>query len=766
LIVAGEPLGMRHTAGTLKAPPGPGDVFEVVRRDAAVVHGQLLAGRPVEPDALADLRAELGLVSPAACVLVPREILLSAASLPVAILEAPVLVPAREACAAWVEPLGRAAVARALLLGLAAMAESLGAAHSVGFVHGAVEATQVFALGPAPGAPLALAGFGLSVVGRAPGAAPLAPRRDLVDLVRALHTLLGAAKIDLEGAATVKWLLLRQAALHGEHPALGSGALLAETFRDLARLDTEEAPRATARPARSTTLAPARSSGASPRESAGRHPAFRPEDGSTPREPLRRSGRPPSPNAPPRAIQARPTVRVGRTLGLAAGLSVALVAVAGGLSLYNARHNLRNLPEGRRLSLGRGRSVPRCADESPASVQGVVLDGRVTEFDLACTRADASPMLVLLARQDTAVRVAVRPARHDAALTLAPFPVARGAVELGPVLAPAANGDEAAAVWFAWRNGVGPPLAVARMEGGASRLRPVSVAAWDDVPLHGAQVVWADADTSWLVTSVGDRAHRHSLLVALSSAPTHPPVIAWRLGDAQAVAAIPGPRPTVLLHTLNGAADGLGLQALTLDLGALAVARLPAGTVDPTRIEGVPLPARARTASGLLQITTGEEVDVVARGQRDTAGAAHFLLTVGARLPAETCADTGRCVGAGQVIHATFAGVESPVASVVAPRAWAEALLGSDGASPGDAAAPGPLTAVLRDATPEGLPGAGRQLVALGAPSAGAVAAPGVGGQRARWVRCGGELWVALREEQPTPRVTVRPAGCMGIQGL
>ncbi len=771
MIVAGEPLGMRHTVGPLAGPVGPGDVFEVVRRDAAVVHGQLLTGRPVEPDAIADLRSELGLVPRAACVLVPREILLSTASLPVAILEAPLLLSPSRVFPDWVASAGRGVVARALLQSAASMAEALGAGHTVGYIHGAVEATQVFALGPEPGAPLALAGFGLSHFGRgASGEAPTA-HRDLVDLVRVLHTLLGLAKVEPEGAAAVKWLLLHQAAMHGQHPALASGTHLAETLRELVRLDTEEAPRATGRGARLTTMAPVRGPGAPPRrEPTGRHPAFQPDNANSPREPLRRSGRPPAPHTTvPKPIQARPTVRLGRTLGVAAGLSVALVALAGALSLYNARTHLRDVAQGRLTHRWRQAIPAPCPGELARSALGLGFQGRVSDFDLSCAGGASDPLLVLVAREDTSVRVATRPAQRGGLLTLAPLPVARGAVELGPVLAQSAEGGGRDPLWFAWRNGVGAPFTVARLEGSASRLRTVSVTAWDDVPLHGAHLVWADGTASWVVTSVGDRTHRHTLLIELSGSPGRPPVIAWRLGDAQAVSAIPGPRPTILLHEASPGGGGVALRALTVDLGLLGAARLPGSLVDPTLIEGAPVPARARNLSERLQINTGEEVDVVPTGLRDARGSAHFVLTVGPRMPQERCMETGRCVGAGQVIHTTFRGAELPTATVVSPRAWAESLLPFEAPEAlgdrGDASEVPALVAVLREASPEGLPGARRRIVPLspeGGPRGAETVLSEVGGVRAQWIRCGGETWVAVREDLPTSRVIVRPAACLG----
>jgi len=768
---------MRHTVGALAGPVGPGDVFEVVRRDAAIVHGQLLSGRPVEPDALADLRAELGLVPPAPCVLVPRDLLLSTGSLPVAVLEAPLLLPATRVGPDWLTTLGRGPFVRGLLQSVAAMAEALGAGHTVGFVHGSIEATQVFARSPEPGSTLCLAGFGMSYFGRGTAETPVA-RRDLVDLVRVLHTLFGLVRAEPEGAAAVKWLLLRQSAMHGEHPALASGTQLAETLRDLARLDTEEAPRATRQSPRATTLAPVRGPSSPPRrDGPGRHPAFEPDDGLSPREPLRRSTRPQSGHQAPLAIRPKPTVRLGRTLGVAAGLSVALVALAGGLTLYNARHHLRTMSQGR-LSL-RSRPDPSalCPGELAASAEGLAFSGRVADFDLGCTGDRDAPLLVVVAREDTGIRVVTRPARRGASLSLAPLPLARGAVELGPMLVPPSDaGDPSAGqpLWFAWRNGVGAPFSVARLEGNASRLRPVSVAGWDDIPLHGAHTVWAEGSTAWVVTSVGDRAHRHALLLALSSVVGHTPVIAWRIADAYAVATIPGPRPVVLLHETTPEATGITLRTITLDLATLAAARLSGALVDPTLIQGAPMPPRARSVSGTLQLTTGQELDVVPRGQRDAAGIAHFVLTVGPRMPAERCAETGRCVGVGQVLHASFQGAELPTATVVSQRAWAEALLPPDvPEETGDAGPPQGLMAVLREATPEGLPGTGRRLVPLDAPGAGAdggvvaeTTLAQVGGVRAQWARCGGETWVAVREDLPTARLIVRPAACLGPRPL
>lgn len=752
MIHAGENLGPRHVAGALGAPVAPGDVFEVIRQGAAVVQGQLLAGEPMERGRFEELRDTLKLLPAQSALLAPAELTLSLSGLPVAIVDTPRLLALSAVLGERAPGLARGPLVKALFLAFARVAEGLAETHALGLSHGAIDVSRFYVTDDA--LPEALDGLKLGAFGLGETQAP--PRRDLVELLRALHRMFTVAQTQPAGPASAKWLLLHQSAMHGEHPALESAGTLAATLRELARLDAEEDPRATTRPQRTATLTPARGASAGqastrPSTLAGaRHPAFVPDD-ATPREPLRRTERPTSGRArPPRPVPPAKTVRFGRTLAAATLSALTLVAVAAGLYLWKGRDQLSQIAVGQLLP-GHPRASLRCPGENATSQSGARFAEDVTSFRAACVNAAEGPQLVVVAREGTSVRVASRLARRGEAFRTAVLPVDRGAVELGSALSTAADGHPSA-LWFSWRSAVGNPFTIARVEGSASQLRPFSINGWDDIRLRGANLVAVTGDTAWLSTSAGSDLHGHSLLVAVEMAPTveRPPVTVWRLGDAPLAATLPGPRPGFLLMSRVPNSHDVIFTLVEVDLALLRSART--NTAAPAELDGLALPPRAVTTREPLRFEVDEAVDVAPQGVTTPDGVHQFVMTLGAPLSDERAEATGHHVAPGRMLLLRIPAVGQPVASPLGTRGLAESLEPS----------PAGLRALVRDADPNGLPGESIRFLTLN--SAGAITETSVGhggGDQIVRIACGEDAWLLSLDPHQRARVLARPEVCL-----
>jgi len=265
LIAVGDPLGKRFTVSRAPEEERAGELFEVIDRDAAAVAAQLLGSTPSATEHLGDLRPVLGAVPSNSTLLRPREITMNRASLPIAIFGVAALVPLRQRLGEVVSALGKPGAVASLLTWFAAISTDLDRVHAAGICHGAIHQRYIACPVGGPVERGFLVGFGVDALARrngAPDAPAATPRKDLVDLLSALHDLFITQALSPEGGAAGKWTLLRHSSQHGEHPALASGTELGKTLTELAKLSLETpAPMPSMRPRNPTIPPPTRSDG-------------------------------------------------------------------------------------------------------------------------------------------------------------------------------------------------------------------------------------------------------------------------------------------------------------------------------------------------------------------------------------------------------------------------------------------------------------------------------------------------------------------------
>lgn len=737
MIAVGDPLGKRFTVSRAPEEERPGELFEVIERDAAAVAAQLLGGTASATDHLADLRPVLGAVPSNSTLLRPREITMNRASLPIAIFAVPGLVPMRERLGEVVSALGKPATVAALLTWFAAIAADLDRVHAANVYHGVISQRYVVCPVGGPVERCQLVGFGIDALSRrlSPDQAPATPRKDLVDLLTALHELFITQGLAPDGSAAGKWTLLRHSAQHGEHPALASGTELGKTLTELAKLSLEPAaPMAPMRPQRSATLAPPMRA-----EGGARNPTIPPPRATRPREDsvtsradrsirgLRGASIPPEPRPP----AARPWVR-GVLIGV--GL-VALFAGAGFVYLSRGPKEPTSIsaPRPRPLRVVEG---PRCEGEDLSPPAG--FETAATDFDVAC--APDGRTLVAIAREGTAIRTASREARRGQAWRYVSSSDATGAVELGAAVATADG------LWSIWRNGVGEPVGLAEVSRDPHAHAPVPLAGWDNVPLRGVMLLHRDQTATWLVSNVESEGGAHPVLFHVQGGEGRgrASIQTWYLGAGTVEAVIVGPTPTLLFHQRDG--GGHRLSALWPQLALLASAR-PGG--DATSVRGATPAENALRRSSPVTIA-GEALAATMTGVRvgDEAG---FVVTLGPARPAEDCPSRGRCVGPGAVHLLRFNPARpAPVDVTVATESVALDVLGEGPdrwlvlhEPAGVAAHP-----TLRLSTVVGDTSTHSDIASLGA-------------GRGRLVRCGDALWLGQRLASPTPRIVVAPVDCL-----
>jgi hypothetical protein len=755
LIEAGEPLGTRYVVVRPVADPRAGVLFEIVDRAGQQLFGQLLHDAAVAPAVAQEVRTALVGLPALAAILKPRDVALTPQALPVAILERPGGVsPLGPRLGGVVEALGKRETTQWLLRQCASIANDLAQVHQAGVVHGAISASAVVCASEGDVGMPQLTGFGVNAFARGndPQKAPTR-RADLVDLLGAMQELFTGAGLSPEGGAAAKWSILCASAKHGEHPALASGTSLASAFNEMASLKPDDGAPPPRPSMRAQTLVgprssapPPSSSGAPPRASAPNRASTIPPAGrkSNPsRTGMRTAPRAEEPAAPP----APSKWRVSLAVVIPALLFIA-AAVAGlvwyvlqvGQDVGTGRLAARRLPSA---------SAPTavCEGESHTQAQGIP-EFRGAEFEAVCM--PTPDRLALVARKGTEVILTSRAVQRGQRFG-EPQTMARGVVELGSALA------REGVLWAAWRNGVGDPFGIGRVEGDRPATVSVPIPGWDSIPLRGAMLLDVNARVAWLVTNIASQTEgAHVILLQVTFGPSAPDVVAWRLGDGVAESVIPGATPAVLLRQRTQEAGVVRQEFVDVSLNLAAIGQLhrPA---DPTAVAGATLPATAAQRS-TAQVLDGAVTGVVRHGVE--AGGAHaWLVGRGGVRPAESCEAPERCHTAGPVVVLAFSRDAAPAVTPIIPSGWATELYAVEGGgvraittAANVAGAELPFHSAVTLPNARSAPGSERSNVAT------------FRSPRVRVVACGREAWSVFDAVQPAPALSALPTACVQAQ--
>lgn len=746
MIEAGEPIGTRYVVVNTVTEPRAGVIFEVADHGGMQFHGQLLCATPVAPAVAAGVRQALVSLPALPTVLKPRDVALTSHALPVSLLERPGgATHATSRLSEVVDALGKREATVWLFRQVAAVANDLAQVHQGGTIHGAIGAQSLVCAAIGEPGNLQLTGFGIDAFARN-GGADAAPtkRTDLVALLNALQELFSASGLSPEGGAAAKWLLLRTSAQHGEHPALASGTALATALNEMAALRPDDA---SPRVVRAQTLAPPTRATQSRASSApGARPSSSP--GARKTDPVsRRPG--PGSIKPPAEVESdpppsRPKVHLAVVIP---GILLITAVVAAGVwyALHAASDvsvaRLQGPPPAPHLAAGAA-----CQGEDPAHLEGIADFQAPAQFDAVCL--PSPDRLGWLVRSDTSVRLLTRATTRGAHASEG-IAVGQGAVELGTALV------RESALWVSWRNGVGAPFGLARVEGERVATVSVPLQGWESVPLKGAWLLDVNARDAWIVTSVLHEGSEHAVLLQVTFGPSSPDVVAWLAGPGVVHGVIAGENPAILMgRKLNGDAPRHELSDVTFNLAAIRAARRPS---DPSSARGAALPDVAVTRSTGLVL---DSAAIGAAGRGVTVGTTHaWLVARGGVQPSEGCLVPERCHTPGPVTVLAFAQGAAPTATQVAPTGWAVDLAAAQG---------GGLSALVNTANVAGVPVPFHTLFTLANPTS-----PPTAPQRnlttgrsprARIIACGSETWVAFDATHPSPVLTALPLSCVNTQ--
>ncbi len=746
MIEAGEPLGTRYVVVKTVTEPRAGALFEVADHAGMQFHGQLLSATAVAPALAAAVRQAVVGLPALPSVLKARDVALTSHALPVALLERPGgTTLATERLAEIIDALGKREATVWLFRQIAAIANDLAQIHQGGATHGAISAQCLVCAALGDAGNLQLSGFGIDAFARGnnPESAP-SKRTDLVALLNALQELFSLGGLSPEGGAAAKWLLLRTSAQHGEHPALASGASLATALTEMAALRPDDSP---PRVVRAPTLAPPTRSTAGARQSNAPSPSRRPEAGARKTDPPgRRSsdGGSGSIKPPPAAGSdppARPKVHLGVVVP---GILLITAIVAAGV--WYALHTTNDVSVAH-LQAPAHRLSPApaatCQGETPDHPEGVADFQAPAEFDTLCL---SSPdRLAWIVRRRNSVELVTRPAQRGGHADEARV-IGQGAVELSSSLV------RGSTLWIPWRNGVGDPFGLARVEGDRAATVSVPLQGWDSVPLKGAWLLDVNARFAWIATSVLHEGAEHTVLLQVIFGPAAPDVIAWLGGPGVIFGVIPGETPSLLLgRKLPGDAPRHEFTDVTFNLSAISAARRPS---DPSSVRGAQIPDAAVTRSQSL-VVDAAAIGTARRGV--VSGATHaWLVARGGVVPAETCQVPERCHSPGPVTVFAFPSGAAPTMTQVVPAGWAVDIASAPNGgltvvatSANVAGAPVPFHTVYSLASPTSPPAPARRNISTGR------------SPRARLLTCGGDTWVTYDATSPAASLTALPIQCI-----
>lgn len=745
MIEAGEPLGTRYVVVKTVTEPRAGALFEVADHAGMQFHGQLLSATAVAPALAAAVRQAVVGLPALPSVLKARDVALTSHALPVALLERPGgTTLASDRLVEIIEALGKREATVWLFRQIAAIANDLAQIHQSGATHGAISAQCVVCAALGDAGNLQLSGFGIDAFARGnnPENAP-SKRADLVALLNALQELFSVGGLSPEGGAAAKWLLLRTSAQHGEHPALASGASLATALNEMAALRPDDGP---PRVVRAPTLAPPTRSTAGSRQSNAPSASRRPEGGARKTDPPGRRGDAGSASIKPPAVAdseppARPKVHLGVVVP---GILLITAVVAAGVwyALHAANDvSLAHMQEpARRLSVT---PAATCQGETPEHPEGVADFQASAEFDTLCL--PSPDRIAWVVRNRNSVELVTRPAQRGGHASEARV-IGQGAVELSSSLV------RGSTLWISWRNGVGDPFGLARVEGDRVATVSVPLQGWDSVPLKGAWLLDVNARGAWIATSVLHEGVEHAVLLQVTFGPAAPDVVAWLAGPGVVYSVIPGETPALLLgRKLPGDAPRHEFTDVTLNLSAITAARRPA---DPSSVRGAQIPDAAVTRSQTL-VVDSPAIGAARRGV--VSGATHaWLVARGGVVPTETCQVPERCHSPGPVTVFAFPSGAAPTMTQVAPAGWAVDIAPAPGGaltvvatSANVAGAPVPFHTVYTLASPTSPPTSEHRNISTGR------------SPRARLFSCGSDTWVTYDATSPSTSLSALPLQCV-----
>ncbi len=742
MIGLGDKLGARYFVVSEIDPARFDLVHEVRDAQGQILWAQIVSATPLTPTVFDALKAELGAIPNARAYRRPDEVLRSSAGYAAVIFRQPHPQPLVERLpgmfAGDLDDRRRASL-RTLVGWFAPLAEELNNLHAVGVVHGAITLERLHVHEDRGTERLVLSGFGVDAASRlAVGRPRPPPRADFASLALALQAAMERTKVRADGAALVRWELIRNCARAGDHPALQSGLALANAIRSLIDEPARRISSGTLTAVGSTASQPAERLPNSPLPSPPPDPSGSYAAGS---DRVRQTAF----TAPPPDTAAPQVVR-RRRIGVAAALVLAVLATSAIVSL-SQKNPLRDMagPLHARVS------VPtRCGDELLAPPSAFATSGRASDVVPVCF-GDGRFLGVIARVDDTMVvgrRRAARGERFDEGVA----PIADAVGALGTAVSSDAG-------WIAWTPREGFAFGLARVDRAVTRI-PIQAPQLQPGAYRGAFLLRAEPLTAWVASTLREGGRSRPVIVQFAS--RYPDqaraATVFALGDGEVVAAIPGEPATLLVQRV---ADGhLSFSTFTVPLQSLAGlvragvdpdAAADADAVATADAEAAPPPdplAPREISSELLRRSAAwappsSAVRVEPAGAGADGSPVRFLATV---FPAEAGCTSADCAAPGSVQLVEFPPHGDPVAREIERQASAASMSGT---------------------------GAGVVLTATRARDG--VVLPFIiaaGGEvrPQRWVlngllhpsvvSCGDEAWLAFAPTGPQPRAGAVPLGC------
>ncbi len=597
MIPVGEKLGGRYFVLAVIDPAKVDELHEVRDAQGTISYAQCLLGTPMPPAPFEALRGELAAIPASRLYRRPDEVVRSALGVPAAIFRQahPIALSQRLASlfSGDVDERRRAAL-RTLVAWFAPLAEELNNLHAVGIIHGAITLDRLHVIEDRGTERLGLSGFGIEAAARLAAAKPRpAPRVDFAGLALALQAAMERTGARPDGAAVVRWEMLRNCARAGDHPALQSGLALANAIRQL--IDE---------PARRISLGNLTAvGGAALPPSAGddRVGSATAPSGSYAQGPALGATSDPSalvasPFIAPPEVQTRADARRRRVL-IAAGAAVAVVATAAIVTLTG-----RGAPTDGGVPVRVRVSVPtRCGDEPLVPPRSIPVASAPSALGSFCL-GDAQEVAVIAQVDDTLVlgrRRSTRGSRFDERPTV----VAEGVAQAGTSVSGPVG-------WTSWISRTGAVFGLARVDRQVQRI-PIRTPGLTAGSFRGAMLLRADATGAWIGTTYVVDGRERAAVVELAAHHNDEPRVAtvYLISGGAVVAAIPGDPATLLLRqevdghrTFTAASLPLntlaGLSTATdADAGSADAGGADAGTTDTTAMRELSAQVLVRSAS-------------------------------------------------------------------------------------------------------------------------------------------------------------------------